>query len=126
MATYRSAVQAIVRAVRSHPLTESLYHAGTYARPGASVYDPATGTVTQAAGTSVDVRVRIQSFEAREIDNVLILHTDRKLSLQQFEVPDEPQAADTVTIGTTVYQVVMSLAEAPSFTWNVQGRRQSP
>lgn len=126
MATYRSAIQATLQAVRSHPLTDGLYHAGTYTRPGASVYDPATGVVTQATGSSVAVRVRIESFTVQEIDNVIILHTDRKISIQQGEVPEEPQVADTITIGATVYQVGRLLADAPAFTWNVQGRRQSP
>lgn len=122
MATYRDMARSYLQQLRNSALTEGLYLSGTYTRHPAPVYNPATGDVTPGVPTTVTVRVRKESFDLAEVDNDRVLHTDCKFSLQQVELPDEPEADEELTVGGDSYKVVRALESAPGVTWLVQAR----
>lgn len=81
-------------------------------------YDPTTGTKatisdTTYAGTGVKV-----AYEAADIDGTLILATDQQMLLSPLQtngaVMPEPKTGDTVTVGTSAYNI-MSVSKVEPF-----------
>lgn len=126
MPSYLASARAILASVRGHPLTDGLYLAGTYTRVSQPPYDPATGDTGTAPATAVPVRLRKEGFGLAEVDGDRILHTDCKLSVLQSEVPEAPEADDTVTLAGAAWAVVRVLEEAPGLTWTLHARSLAP
>ena len=129
--SYLDAAKTILSKMRQSPLMDGIYYNGQYSRITAGTYDTATGDTTAGTRTSTAIRARVESFSAREIDNSVILHTDRRISLEKSVIPLEPKGPDEITVydfegqSSVTFSVVMVMGPSPGLTWAVQARSQS-
>lgn len=75
----------------------------TSSTPGG--YDPATGTVSDAATSSYTVKGRLDEYQARELNDTIQVG-DRRLTIAAADVNTAPDVNDSVTVAGVAYDIV--------------------
>lgn len=84
----------------------------TLARITPGVYDPATGSVASTSATHTGFGVKL-NYAQNMVDGSRILQGDQRVYLDPL-IGATPQPADTLTIGTDVWNVVESRPLSPA------------
>lgn len=94
----------------------------TYTSKGAPTYVPSDGTYT-STDVEYTVSMLLTSYRIEEIDDVVVLKTDRKGIIPSSELTPTPKTDDTVTISDVAWQVVNVKQDPAEAAWIFQLRK---
>ena len=93
----------------------------TLTRAGAPSYDPATGLVANAAGSTIVVRGVFISYTDASIDGTLVQRGDRRLLISAANSAGAPEVNDTVE-GLKILDVQTIAPNGIAIAWTCQVR----
>lgn len=93
----------------------------TLTRAGAPTYDPATGVMSNAAGTTVSVRGVFVDFNHMNVDGTVVRAGDRRLLITAAGATGTPALGDTVS-GLKVINVRTFAPNGTVVAWDCQMR----
>lgn len=93
----------------------------TLTRAGTPTYNPATGTVTNASGTTISVRGVFIYFRREEIDNTVVKMGDRRLLVTADGATGAPSIGDIVS-GHKIINVRSFAPNGTVVAWDCQVR----
>lgn len=85
----------------------------TLSRKSSGAYNPATSVAAVTTATD-NVRAVIFPYPAKMIDGTMIHVGDMQIFMGTYGVTADPEAADNLTIGGTVYKVVSAKIYKPA------------
>ena len=89
---------------------------------GNPTYDPATGVVT-ATTTSQAFNAIVTGYDRQEVDGIKVLMTDAKIIFPQSVITGTPVTTDTLTIGSTNWDIKDVTPDPADATWTIQARQ---
>jgi len=121
--TLKTDIQKIVKDVFASVDTWGFATSVTYIHhTGNPTYDPET-RVTTAATTSYSVKMLLTSYENKEIDNVVIMGTDKKAMIASKDLAPTPSLKDTITIDSVTHEIMNIEKDPADAMWVFQIRK---
>ena len=89
---------------------------------GNPTYDPATGTVTSPSSSQTFTAI-VTGYDRYEVDDTKVLITDAKIIVPQSRITGTPLTTDTLTIGSTNWDIKDVTPDPADATWTIQARQ---
>ena len=121
--TLKTDIQKIVEDIFVSVDTWGLTTSVTYVHhTGNPTYDPDT-RVSTLSTTNYPVEMLLTSFENKEIDNIVIMGTDRKAMIASRDLTPTPSLKDTITISSVTHEIINIRKDPADAMWIFQIRK---